>query len=421
MIIAFQGTGGYSDEDWFDAFRDATSNLTSSVNGCGMHEGYYKMAMKLGDHEDDVAVGEFNAYVNGIEERYSLSDLLTMAKNGKAHITLLGHSMGGAIAQCYALHLVTDRGIKPKNITGRTFNSALAVTEDITVGWDDWINLCVSTDSVPNGLVPGSIYEYGVHRIGRTIWLYDPLPDLNTDTIKALGVIETNIAENKHNMDQTLYVILSGLANKYSAYFNELMSKLCENRTMTVQQLLKTIAIELSKNDKVEFSSFSELALSVKDGFIQTVDKSINAFIENGKLYVELPTDKEYTIEVTSTDDRPSMVAVSDIPTEYGINSISIYEVPESNSTFTVNIPANNGNAILTDANGEAVEPIKKWILGDVNNDGTLTLADVEILQKWLMADLYTSFSDWTTADINRDGKLNACDLSLLKRIILEG
>ena len=52
----------------------------------------------------------------------NLTKLISKAKNGEAHFTLLGHSMGGAIAQCYALHLV-EKGIPKDNISGRTFNS----------------------------------------------------------------------------------------------------------------------------------------------------------------------------------------------------------------------------------------------------------------------------------------------------------
>jgi len=74
----------------------------------------------------------------------------------------------------------------------------------------------------------------------------------------------------------------------------------------------------------------------------------------------------------------------------------------------------------LTDTNGEAVEPVKKWILGDVNSDGDVNVADVVILQKWLLAAPYTEFSDWTAADIYEDGKLNVYDLVLMKRMITE-
>lgn len=414
VLIVFQGTDGYSDEDVFNSFRDIGSNLTSEVNEKSMHNGYAEMAKKLIDHEDDIVVNPYLEAINKIDSKYTLSDFLDMAKTHKAKITLLGHSMGGAIAQCYAIHLADDWGIDKTDIKGRTFNPALAVAYDVS--WPDWINLCVSSDTVPNGLVPGSIYEYGVHRLGETIWLYDPEPDINNDECFP----GTNIADSKHSMNQSIYNLLSGITENNSAYYNNLINELRKSRT-TENNLYRPIYLEISENDKVMVSGFKDMMLSVTDGVIQKIDESIKAVIENDKLYIELPTDKEYTIEVTSTDDRPSMVAVSKNTTKYGTDSISIYEVPESNSTFTVNIPANHGNAILTDTNGEAVEPVKKWILGDVNNDGTLTLEDVEILQKWLMADLYTSFSDWTTADINRDGKLNACDLSLLKRIILEG
>lgn len=414
VLIVFQGTDGYSNEDVFNFFRDIGSNLTSGINGYGMHNGYAKMAEKLADHESDIVVNPYLDAINKIDSDYTLSDFLNMAKDGKARITLLGHSMGGAIAQCYALHLAYERKINRKNIIGRTFNSALAVANDEATPWPDWINLCVSSDTVCNGLVTGSIYEYGVHRLGRTIWLYDPEPDINNDE----NFPKSNIADPKHCMDQALYNLLSGITKNNSAYYNELIGGLRKTRT-TESNLFRPVYLEISKDDKVMVSNFKDMMLSVTDGFIQKIDESIKAVIENDKLYIELPADEAYTVEVTPADNSPSVVAVSDNTSKYGTSSISVYEVSESNGTFTVNIPANNGSSTLTDTSGEAVEPVKNWILGDVNDDGSLTVADVVILQKWLLAVPYTEFSDWTAADVCRDNRLNVFDLCLIKRLLI--
>ena len=202
VIIAFQGTGGYGTA-WGDKERDLASNLTGNTySKNGMHEGYKLMAEKLEKHEKDVQVSLKSG-------NYSLADLIDKAGDGKAHITILGHSMGGAIAQCYAIYLNQKRGINKKDIKGRTFNPALAIDYDES-DWGDWFNLCVSTDSVTSGLVPGSIIYYGIHRLGDTIWLYDDRPD------KDLGLNTlSNIAENKHVMTGPIQKILEKTSKPY--------------------------------------------------------------------------------------------------------------------------------------------------------------------------------------------------------------
>ena len=58
--------------------------------------------------------------------------------------------------------------------------------------------------------------------------------------------------------------------------------------------------------------------------------------------------------------------------------------------------------------------------IGDVNSDGTVTIADAVLLQKWLLAVPDTKLPYWPNADLSKDKKLNATDLSLLKQIIME-
>ena len=56
--------------------------------------------------------------------------------------------------------------------------------------------------------------------------------------------------------------------------------------------------------------------------------------------------------------------------------------------------------------------------LGDVNADGSVTLADAVSLVKYLLAQ-ETALPDWEAGDMNADGKLNGADLALLKRALL--
>ena len=221
VIITFQGTDGYSDKTMFDNWRDYGSNLVSDVFSYKMnvdnrvinvlcHKGYYEMAQKLVENNKKEQYAKNTITKIGGKE-ISLNDLISLAKKGKAKFTLLGHSMGGAIAQCYALYLV-NCGISPSEIRGRTFNSALAFANESGMNlFTDWYNLCVISDSVPRGLVEGSFMEYGMHRLGKTLWLYDNNPDKDLEV--SISSTFANISLNKHNMDKVVYDVLKDVTS----------------------------------------------------------------------------------------------------------------------------------------------------------------------------------------------------------------
>ena len=54
-------------------------------------------------------------------------------------------------------------------------------------------------------------------------------------------------------------------------------------------------------------------------------------------------------------------------------------------------------------------------IAGDVNCDGEFSIADVILLQKWLLGDIDTELADWKAADLCEDNVLNAFDLCLMR------
>lgn len=59
------------------------------------------------------------------------------------------------------------------------------------------------------------------------------------------------------------------------------------------------------------------------------------------------------------------------------------------------------------------------WVRGDVNADGVLDIADIVLLQKWLLAVPNTHLAIWQAADICNDNKLDVFDLCLMKRELL--
>lgn len=56
---------------------------------------------------------------------------------------------------------------------------------------------------------------------------------------------------------------------------------------------------------------------------------------------------------------------------------------------------------------------------GDVNADGKLTVADLVLLQKWLLAVPDTRLANWKAADLYEDNRLDTFDLCLMRRALL--
>ena len=60
-------------------------------------------------------------------------------------------------------------------------------------------------------------------------------------------------------------------------------------------------------------------------------------------------------------------------------------------------------------------------LVGDVNMDGSFSVADVVLLQKWLLAVPDIHLSNWKAADLCADGHLDVFDLCLMKRKLIYG
>lgn len=57
---------------------------------------------------------------------------------------------------------------------------------------------------------------------------------------------------------------------------------------------------------------------------------------------------------------------------------------------------------------------------GDINEDGKFSVADVVLLQKWLLAVPDTHLNNWKAADLCEDDRLNVSDLCLMKRAFIK-
>lgn len=86
---------------------------------------------------------------------------------------------------------------------------------------------------------------------------------------------------------------------------------------------------------------------------------------------------------------------------------------PDNPNTVRKKYEVSENGSVITDVtNGR--------VMGDVNIDGEFSIADVLLLQKWLLAAPDTSLSDWKAADFCQDGRLDVFDLSMMKKALLD-
>ena len=79
-----------------------------------------------------------------------------------------------------------------------------------------------------------------------------------------------------------------------------------------------------------------------------------------------------------------------------------------------------DGNASLENAVMHfQTTKIPQSAAGDVNADGECSVADVVLLQKWLLAVPDTHLADWKAADLCEDNKLDVFDLCLMKKNLI--
>ena len=81
------------------------------------------------------------------------------------------------------------------------------------------------------------------------------------------------------------------------------------------------------------------------------------------------------------------------------------------------------GKATLTISNGSNTASIPVTVnngvpAGDVNLDGKFNIADVVMLQRWLVKNGGLTY--WKAGDMDGNGRINAIDLTLMKRTLMK-
>lgn len=96
---------------------------------------------------------------------------------------------------------------------------------------------------------------------------------------------------------------------------------------------------------------------------------------------------------------------------------LAVYEKQvKKGETVTLGKNGGNGNNVCYIALGIAEGAP---VFGDLNMDGKFNIADLVLLQKWVLAVPDTTLPNWKAGDMNNDDKLNSLDLALMRKELM--
>jgi len=177
IFVVFKGTDPLSWASWISDLDFPTTPAPDLCPNCAVHEGFQ------GDFLD-----EQDPVLKALQAR--------MANLPNAQIVVTGHSLGAAIAQLFAIHLVNDYNIHP---TVYTFGNPRVGNPDFAATYNNLIpqsfrvnNNC---DIVPH--VPPE--SFGFEHAGTVVWCTD---DTNCDVMWGQendgGFLHTSILDHGH-------------------------------------------------------------------------------------------------------------------------------------------------------------------------------------------------------------------------------
>lgn len=152
-----------------------------------------------------------------------------------------------------------------------------------------------------------------------------------------------------------------------------------------------------------------------------------NAANTNNSPLVEKPISFAASVKGKGSIDVHLDAPTGDLLTSIAFDSPSsfttVYSDPISNIGGTHDlyfVYSDQGVSMQSWLFTESSEPSER-LMGDVNMDGNFDIADVVLLQKWLLAVPDTKLADWKAANFYNDNRLDVFDLCLMKRKLIYG
>ena len=223
---------------------------------------------------------------------------------------------------------------------------------------------------------------------------------MSTGTLEVKGnVLDYTSYGNAWSASDTHKLVLSGTGtqtiylNCLGAYFNDVEVQSTNSRTLLLT------------------GYFSASQVIVNSGSVTIKSQNADATISEIFMRTGAKVTLTGNMNGLSTINKASFLSDMKSSVSTSANTITAAGVGNANVTISNSTDSSNISVVVENP----------FEVGDVNCDGEISIADVVLLQKWLLAERNTHLPAWKYADMDQNGKLNAIDLSLLKRKIIYG
>ena len=245
-------------------------------------------------------------------------------------------------------------------------------------------------------------YDASVNGAGGSSYDNQALFDFNGKPLKSLEVFR-NIYPQKNKLPKPIGSVIKDGTYRIKNIGSELY--LAEKNGNIVQSEPQTWRLIKNDDDTYSIRSIDERALTVEENSdINGANISLRPYHGDAsqKFTLNRNSDGTYAL-MTVSSDNSKCLDVYNMSMDDGANICQWEYWNGSGQKFIIE-PFD--------------EPLK--ISGDVNADGEFTVADIVLMQKWLLAVPDVHLADWKAGDLCADGKLNVFDLCLMKREILK-
>ena len=300
---------------------------------------------------------------------------------------------------------LTDATIRFSSNESKLRNNTIALTDKSFTG----LNLTLHANNTSNSNAAGGIAKDGATiELSSTITSYTVNLDGNIvmgDTTNARFVklngtkitVDPSVeagataiigSENANGTFRTMTFVNGGDGTYTITY----------NTANTLSNTASTFYLKGSFNNQDDTDIFQK----TNNTDVITLTRELSAGKYTFRLY-DLGTDKWYGKNNTAIADTTNRLVLVNAGDACPLNATGgIYEFKYEISTNRLSIYSAN------DAR-----------TGDCNGDGNFDVADIVLLQKWLLAVPNTHLADWKAADLCEDGRLNIFDLCMMKHLLL--
>ena len=218
---------------------------------------------------------------------------------------------------------------------------------------------------------------------------------------------------------------------QYKRYYSYIVDAGNDGTTVTCENVYHPEETIYTLNSCVTDGDFYAFVNGVLPNVETGNDRYFTTVFENSKVQslfcLSYPYSKETQSKTVETSDKnvaghsmtmrtASAFDADDILTLYVVSARSDGEV-----TITANEKEEYDLIVENGVFRYRFEPdIQPYLMGDVNNDGEFNVADVVLLQKWLLAVPDTHLANWKAVDFCNDNKLDVFDLCLMKRELIQ-